>query len=32
MKEITIEPDEEETESEKLGKKILKKLKKTTVN
>ena len=31
-KEITIEPDEEETESEKLGKKILKKLKKTTVN
>jgi hypothetical protein len=33
-KEITIEPEhvEEETESEKLGKKILKKLKKTTVN
>jgi hypothetical protein len=29
-KEITVEP--EETESEKLGNKILKKLKKTTVN
>ena len=29
-KEITVEP--EETESEKLGNKILRKLKKTTVN
>jgi len=31
-KEITVEPEEEEKESEKLGRKILNKLKKTTVN